>query len=109
MSTQEITSTNKMQEVTISVKKQYALWQILGIWLAAGAPMWLLGWLVYPALSVGLPNLEAGLLRMKLLAVGLVWQFVLSMIVVYYEEGNLRLDTIRRRFWAPGRASIAPC
>lgn len=99
MSTREITSTNKMLEVTTSAKKQYALWQIIGIWLAAGAPMWLLGWLVYPALSVGLPNLEAGLLRIKLMAVGLVWQFVLAMIVVYYEEGNFRLGTIRRRFW----------
>jgi membrane protease YdiL (CAAX protease family) len=99
MSTQEITSTNKMQEVTTSAKKQYALWQIIGIWLAAGAPMWLLGWLVYPALSVSLPNLEAGVLRIKLMAVGLVWQFVLSMIVVYYEEGNIWLGTIRRRFW----------
>jgi len=99
MSTQEVTSTDQMQGVSTSAKKQYALWQIVGIWLAAGAPMWLLGWLVYPALSVGLPNLEAGMLRIKLMAVGLVWQFVLAMIVVYFEEGNLRLDTIRRRFW----------
>ena len=84
---------------TAPEKNQYALWQIIGIWLAAGAPMWILGWLVYPALSVGLPTLEAGLLRVKLLAVGLVWQFVLAMIVVYFEEGNLRLSTIRHRFW----------
>jgi len=99
MSTQEITPTNQMQGPSTSAKKQYALWQIVGIWLAAGAPMWLLGWLVYPAMSVGLPNLEAGLLRMKLMAVGLIWQFVLAIIVVYFEEGNIRLDTIRHRFW----------
>jgi len=99
MSTQEITSTNQMQEAPTPVKKQYALWQILGVWLAAGAPMWLLGWLVYPALSVNLPALEAGFLRMKLMALGLIWQFVLSMIILYYEEGNIRLDTICRRFW----------
>jgi len=99
MSTQDATSTNQVQEVSPSAKKQYALWQIIGVWLAAGAPMWLLGWLVYPALSVGLPNLEAGLLRMKLLVIGLVWQFILAMIIVYFEEGDLRLKTIRRRFW----------
>ena len=99
MSTKEISSMNQLQEVSPSAKKQYALWQIVGIWLAAGAPMWLLGWLVYPALSVNLPNLEAGLLRMKLMAIGLIWQFVLAMLVVYHEEGNLRLDTISRRFW----------
>ena len=82
-----------------SSKDQYTLWQILGIWFAAGAPMWLLGWVAYPALSAGLAPLEAGLLRMKLLAAGLIWQFGLSMIILYREEGNIRLDTISRRCW----------
>jgi len=77
---------------------QYTLRQILGIWLAAGAPMWILSWLVYPALSQNLTSMEAGLLRMKLLTAGLLWQFVLSMLILYREEGNIRLDTLRRRF-----------
>ena len=80
-------------------EKQYSLGQILGIWLAAGAPMWLLGWVAYPALSAGLSPFDAGLLRINLMAVGRVWQFVLAMLVLYREEGNLRLSTIRRRFW----------
>jgi len=82
-----------------STKDQYKLWQILGIWLAAGAPMWLLGWVAYPAMSANLMPMDAGLLRMKLLAVGLIWQFVLAMIILNHEEGNIRLSTIRRRFW----------
>jgi membrane protease YdiL (CAAX protease family) len=86
-------------------KGQYTLWQIFGIWLAAGAPMWVLGWLVYPALSRDLPAMDAGLLRMKLLTVGLIWQFVLSMLILYREEGNIRLGTIRRRFWLNGPVS----
>jgi membrane protease YdiL (CAAX protease family) len=80
-------------------KSQYSLWQILGIWLAAGVPMWLLGWVAYPAMSAGLAPLDAGLLRMKLLTVGLIWQFVLSMLILYREEGNIRLRTVSRRFW----------
>jgi membrane protease YdiL (CAAX protease family) len=80
-------------------KGQYTLWQILGIWLAAGAPMWILGWLVYPALSQNLTAVEAGLLRIKLLTIGLVWQFLLAMLILYREEGSIRLGTIRRRFW----------
>ncbi|MCC7361398.1 MAG: CPBP family intramembrane metalloprotease [Anaerolineales bacterium] len=36
---------------------------------------------------------------MKLLTVGLVWQFVLALIILYREEGNIRLGTISRRFW----------
>jgi len=100
MSTQEITPTNNLQTLSITYKKdQYTLWQILGIWLAAGAPMWILGWVAYPAMSAGLPPVEAGLLRMKLLTVGLIWQFVLAMIILYREEGNIRLSTISRRFW----------
>ena len=100
MSTQEITSTNRLQELSVTKEKgQYTLRQILGIWLAAGAPMWLLGWLAYPAMSVGLVESDAALLRVKLLTAGLIWQFVLSMLILYREEGNLRLITIRRRFW----------
>ena len=36
---------------------------------------------------------------MKLLAVGLIWQFVLAIIILYREEGNIRRGTISRRFW----------
>jgi membrane protease YdiL (CAAX protease family) len=78
---------------------QYTLWQILGIWLAGGAPLWIFGWLVHPALRQGLSALDTGLLWIKLLIIGLVWQFVLSMFILYREEGNIRVSTIRRRFW----------
>jgi membrane protease YdiL (CAAX protease family) len=90
---------NNNQEHPITVKGQYALWQIIGIWLAGGAPMWLLGWIVYPAMSIGLSPGDAGLLRIKLLTVGMVWEFTLAMVILYYEEGNFQLSTISRRFW----------
>lgn len=41
-------------EKPTSANEQYTLWQILLIWLGAGIPMWLLGWVTYPALSKGL-------------------------------------------------------
>jgi membrane protease YdiL (CAAX protease family) len=92
---------NPGQERTIPDQEtsQYTFWQILSIWLAAGTPMWLLGWVAYPVLSAGLPPVEASLLRLKLMTVGLIWQFVLAMIILYTEEGNIRWNTIRRRFW----------
>ena len=77
---------------------QYTLGQILGIWLVAGAPMWALGWLVYPALIQNLTAVDAGLLRIKLLTIGLAWEFMLSMLILFREEGDIRLETIRRRF-----------
>jgi membrane protease YdiL (CAAX protease family) len=99
MSTRRI-ATNTMQERSTSYKHdQYTLWQILGIWLAGGAPLWIFGWLVHPALSRELPAVDSGLLWMKLMIIGLVWQFVLSMLILYREEGNIRISTIRRRFW----------
>ena len=78
---------------------QYTIWKILGIWALVTVPMALLGWVAYPAMSAGRSAAGAALLRINLLTVGLIWQFVLAMIILYREEGNIRLNTIRRRFW----------
>jgi membrane protease YdiL (CAAX protease family) len=100
MSTQEVTSTNNLRELSINSETGlYTLWQVLGIWLIGSAPMWLLSWVVYPALSTGLAQLDASLFRMKLLFAGVIWQFLFAMIVLYRAEGNIHLGTIRRRFW----------
>ena len=99
MSTQEMTSTNNVQGLSTSAKNQYTLWQILGIWLAGGILLWIFGWVVHPALSQGLSALDRGLLWLKLVLIALVWQFVFSMLILYREEGNIRISTIRRRFW----------
>ncbi len=80
-------------------KDRRAFWQIVGIWLAGGAPMWLLSWGIYPLLSAGRSLVDAGLLLEKLMIIGLVWEFVLSMLILYREEGNIWISTIRRRFW----------
>lgn len=99
MATQEATATNNLQRLSIHDNNyQYTLWQVLGIWLAGGVPMWLLGWVAYPAMSIGLLPVDAALLRINLLTMGLIWEFVLAMIILYREEGNIRLSTIRRRF-----------
>ena len=79
-------------------KDQRAFWQIVGLWLAGGAPLWIFGWLVYPILRRGLAPIDGGVLWMRLLIIGLVWEFVLSMLILYREEGNIRISTIRRRF-----------
>jgi membrane protease YdiL (CAAX protease family) len=76
---------------------QYSLWQILGIWAAAAAPMGVLGWIVAPALSRGSDN--PGMVRLGVLTIGLIWQFVLVMILLYREAGNLHWSTIRERLW----------
>jgi membrane protease YdiL (CAAX protease family) len=79
---------------------QYSLAKILGIWIATAAPMGILVFVVNPALSpdIELDPLGAAYSRIGLITLGLIWQFVLSMIIVYREEGDLRWETIRRRF-----------
>src|SRR5215217_5130402 len=79
--------------------EQYSLAKILGIWVIAFSPMGILGWLVFPlrAPDVESDPLGSGVTRLLLLTLGLVWLFVLSMIIVRREEGDLRWATIKRR------------
>ena len=80
--------------------KQYSLRQILGILgVLAAIPMAILSWIVFPALSPDAASdpLGAGVTRIVLLIFGLIWLFVLSMIIVRQEEGDLRWATVKRR------------
>src|SRR5215208_2751665 len=81
------------------ISEQYSLAKILGIWALAAAPMGVLGWIVFPLLAPDSESdpLEFGVTRLMLLTLGLVWLFVLSMIIVRREEGDLRWATIKRR------------
>jgi membrane protease YdiL (CAAX protease family) len=81
------------------VGEQYSLGRILGIWALAAGPMGILGWIAFPALSPDFESdpLGAGLTRVVLITIGLIWLFVLSMIIVRQEEGDLRWATIKRR------------
>ena len=92
----EMTAWNEDQS-----ENQYSLAKILGIWALAAIPMSILGWIVFPEVS---PNfntdpLGAGVTRLVLLTVGLIWLFIFSMIIIYREEGDLRWETIRQRLW----------
>jgi len=82
--------------------EQYSLAKILGIWALAAAPMGILGWMgwfVSPLLAsqFGLDSLGVFVTRLVLLMLGLIWLFVLSMIIVRREEGDLRWTTVKRR------------
>ena len=84
---------------------QYRLPAILLVWAAAALPMGALAWLVAPALADrfsgegGLPFAKALLIS---LTIGVIWQFVLVLILVGREQRTLRWSTIRERPWQPG-------
>jgi membrane protease YdiL (CAAX protease family) len=80
--------------------RQYSLAQILAVWAAAALPMGVLAWVVAPWLGDQLggdePLAQALLL---LLTAGLVWQFLLVMILIRHELGTLRWSRVRAALW----------
>ena len=80
--------------------KQYSLGQIIGVWAAAAVPMAILAWIAAPVLSHQLSGREP-LARALLicLTLGLVWQFVLVMILMRRELGTLRWSRLRDALW----------
>jgi uncharacterized protein len=90
---------SRRETATAEMGEQYSLAKILGIWALAAIPMGILSWIVFPALSPDYNSdpLGAGVTRIVLLTIGLIWLFVLSLIIVRQEEGDLRWATIKRR------------
>ena len=88
--------------------RQYSLAGILGTWAAAALPMAVLAWLVAPWFAHGLDGPTA-LPRalIVLLTAGLVWQFLLVLILVYREQRSLRWQVLKDALWlhAPRRPS----
>jgi uncharacterized protein len=80
--------------------RQYSLAQILGVWAAAAVPMGVLAWVVAPWLRDQLggddPFAQALLIC---ITAGLVWQFVLVMILVRRELGGLQWSRVRDALW----------
>jgi membrane protease YdiL (CAAX protease family) len=80
---------------------QYSLAQVLAVWAAAAIPMGLLSWVVAPWLADRLggrePLVQALLICIPL---GLIWEFVLTMILIRRELGTLRSwSRIRDALW----------
>ena len=80
--------------------RQYSLAQILGVWAAAAVPMGVLAWIVAPWLRDQLGGDEP-LARALLicLTLGLIWQFVLVMILIRQELGGLHWSRVRDALW----------
>jgi membrane protease YdiL (CAAX protease family) len=105
MATTEQQSTQATEPVQI---RQYSLAGILGTWAAAALPMAAMAWLVAPLLAARLDGPTA-LPRALIVALtcGLIWQFVLVLILVYREQGSLRWPVLKDALWlhAPRRPS----
>lgn len=81
---------------------QYSLMQIIGIWALSALPMGILAFVFTPMLirATGLPPLIAYWISM---IIGLVWQFILSCIILKREGYALNWNTVvtRMRYKKP--------
>ena len=79
---------------------QYTRRQIAGIWAAAALPVAALAWVVAPWLADQLDG-PAALPRALLvtLTLGLVWQFLLVLLLVHRERGSLRWPVLKDALW----------
>jgi hypothetical protein len=81
---------------------QYRLLAILAVWAAAALPMAALVWLAAPALEDHLggagdvPMFKALIIC---LTAGLIWQFVLVVVLVRREQRTLRWPIVREALW----------
>src|SRR3954470_14389999 len=89
------------------VLPQLGLGGIVAVWAAAALPMALLAWVVAPLLADHFsgPGALSRALIITLTA-GLVWQFVLVMVLVVREQGTLRWSVLKDALWL--RAPRAP-
>jgi membrane protease YdiL (CAAX protease family) len=93
-------STHEHEANRYDAVRQYSLAKILAVWAAAAVPMGVLAWIVAPWLRDQLsgrdPFVEALLVCFT---VGLVWQFVLVLILVRRELGTLEWSRVRDALW----------
>jgi uncharacterized protein len=73
---------------------------VLGVWAAAAVPMGVLAWVVAPLIADRLSG-PGALVRALIvsLTAGLVWQFVLVVVLVRREQGTLRWAVVREALW----------
>ena len=77
---------------------QYSLPKILGIWASVTAPMAVLAFVVAPAIMRH-TSLHPGIVHWLAIVVGMMWQFVVSLLVLRHELGGLQWAAVKERIW----------
>jgi membrane protease YdiL (CAAX protease family) len=85
---------------TATVPTQYSRKAVLAIWAAAALPMGALAWIVAPAVAGhGATDRRFAVTLIAALTAGLIWQFVLVLLLVAYEQRTLRWSVVREALW----------
>lgn len=79
---------------------QYSHTRIIATWAAAAVPMAALAWIGAPAIAGAMDGADAWPKAIVLsLTAGLLWQFVLVLLLVHREQGSLRWPVLRSALW----------
>ena len=80
--------------------RQYSRLGVLGVWAAAALPMAALAWVVAPAIAGhGASQHRFVLTLLVALTIGLVWQAVLVLLLVWRERRDASWTSLRDRLW----------
>lgn len=79
--------------------QQYSLPKIVGVWAAAAVPMGALAWVVAPLLSGHGGPVPLARALLVCLTLGLIWQFVLVLLLVHWEQGSLNWPSLKEALW----------
>jgi membrane protease YdiL (CAAX protease family) len=71
------------------------------VWAAAAIPMAVLAWVIAPLLGALLGGGDVAFIKVLVLCitVGLIWQFVLTLILTRREQGTFRWSRVRDALW----------
>ena len=87
------------RESATTTAAQYSLIKILGIWASVTVPMGVLAFVVAPAI-VPHTSIHPGLVHWMCMVAGMMWQFVVSVVVLRRELGRLSWAAVKERIWA---------
>ena len=94
------TRSPKQEDSRYAAVRQFSLVQILTVWAAAAIPMAVLAWVVAPLLGALIGGEAASIKALVLcMTAGLIWQFVLTLLLTRREQGTLRWSRVRNALW----------
>lgn len=79
-------------------ENQYSLRYILSIWAAVTIPMPILAFIIAPALYPYF-DLHNGIIFWICIIIGMIWQMIVSLYVLYNELGTLKWSVVKKRVW----------
>jgi len=96
---QNMDNYSPQQEITREISgQQYSLIKIMSLWFAVTAPMGIARFYVFPLISNKV-SIHPGILFWLLMIMGMMWQFVLSILILKKELGSLTFEKLKKRLW----------